>query len=362
MPSWASDRALSARVEPDSHGFLEYARSGGGGTTGSAGRDVALKLARLYYRDRWRFSPRRLGSRVDRIPLERPIFVLGTQGCGGTLIGRCLRRDRAVVTVSGGSENWTGIDELGIVRNRVARLPSSLRGTRAGHASAFATSELLPLYRGTAEDATGEDADRFRRLLREHIAVYAPDPARARFLDKTHAYTVKLPLISSLLDGADPIFVLVLRNPYVACRWAVERKPPDFRAGLPYDERLALIAEHWANVHRIVLEDANSIPNVAVVRLEDFLADPEAVVRALCGLVGLDYDPSLVPRPGQRRPWATLPGDRKWYPLYVDVRLGRPTRAESAVIARSCGELAERFGYTPDGTAAAPSPVELLAA
>ena len=363
---------MPSRIDSDSGGFLGYARSGGGGSTGSPGRDFAIKLARLYNRDRWLFSPRRLGPRVDGVPLDRPIFLLGTQGCGGTLIGRCLRRNRNVVTVSGGHQNWTGIDELGIVRNRTARLPSSLWGTSersdlahpsfgAVHASAFASSELLPLYRGTAEDAADGDAERFRRLLREHIAVFAPDPASARFLDKTHAYSVKMPLISSLLDGAGPLFVLVVRNPYFACRWAVERKPPDFRRGLSRDERLRLVAEHWAKMHRIALDDAASIPNVTVVRLEDFLAQPEAVVRSLCAFTGLEYDPALVPRPGQKRPWATLPGDRKWYPLYVDDRLGRPTAADTAIIGERCLALAERFGYSPDGSAAGSGTVELLA-
>jgi hypothetical protein len=53
----------------------------------SAGRprDLAVKLARLYQRDRWRFSPRRLDRLVDVVPLDRPIFLLGVAGCGGTL-------------------------------------------------------------------------------------------------------------------------------------------------------------------------------------------------------------------------------------------------------------------------------------
>jgi hypothetical protein len=103
---------------------------------------------------------------VDDVPLDRPIFLLGAQGAGETLIGRCLRRHRAVVTTSGNSDSWTGIDELGIVRNRMARLPRSLWGCKhrldlehsvygTDHNSIYACDELLPLYRSTANDATG---------------------------------------------------------------------------------------------------------------------------------------------------------------------------------------------------------------
>jgi hypothetical protein len=334
-------------------------------------RTLPIKLARAYHRDRWRVSPWRLGSRVDGIPLERPIFLLGTQGSGGTLIGRCLRRNADVVTVSGGWRHWTGTDELGIVRNRMERLPPALWGSShrsdikndtfgSTHTSAFASDVLLPHYRSTVEDADAALAARFRRLLREHLAVFAPDPMHARFLDKTHAYTVKMPLIAALLEDARPLFVLVVRNPYGACTWAVDRKPPSFRLQPTYDERLELLATHWANAHRIALEDAEEVGDVAVVRFEDFLTDPEAVVQALCAFADLDYHPGMVPRPGQERPWATLPGDRKWYPLYADNRLERTTATQRAIIELCCDEVAARFGYRPDGRSPAPAPIEIV--
>jgi hypothetical protein len=326
----------------------------------SVGRphDLAVKLARLYQRDRWRFSPRRLDGLVDVVPLDRPIFLLGVAGCGGTLIGRSLRRNPAVVSMSGGSDAWTGIDELGIVRNRMESLPRTLWGNKfrtdidspvQGPTQFFASDELLDAYRMTERDAAAVDAARLVRVLREHIAVYARDPANARFLDKTHANTVKIPLLADLLAAHDPRFVLVVRSPYACCPWLVRKKPPSFRVQLSWERRLELAAEHWANAYGTALEDARRIPNVTVVRFEDWLASPAVGTHALCETLGLDFDEAMTPQRGQRLPFATLPGDRKWYPLYRDARTDGLTPADVEIIARRCGELAIALGYpTPE--------------
>ena len=334
---------------------LRYVLSSAGGTSGSRARDVAIKVARLYERDRWRYSPRRRGRGVDAIPLDRPIFCLGVQGGGETIVGRCLRRNHAVVCMSGNSRHWTGTDELGVVRNRMARLPRSLWGCKfrtdiehplfgPNHNSVYACDALLPFYRRTAEDADEADGARFRRLLREHLAVYARDPRRARFFDKTHTNTLKIPLLASYLEGCDPVFVLVVRNPYSWCHRAVRRKRPTYRVELAPEEELRLAAEHWTNSCRIALEDGST-----VVRFEDFVADPEAVVRRLCDVTGLDFEPAMVPRPGDRFPFATLPGDRKWHPLFADPYLAQVTDQEAEVVASVCGSLAKELGYTRDG-------------
>jgi hypothetical protein len=336
---------------------LRYLFSKEGGTTGSFVKDVAIKSVRVYRRDRWRFSPRRLGAQVDGIPLDRPIFFLGTQGAGETIIGRCLRRNEAVVSVSGNSDQWTGADEAATIRNRMPRLPSTLWGSK--HRSdlphpelatdqLYACDSLLAHYRRTADDATEQDAVAYRRFLREHLSVYAHDRRRARFFDKTHANTVKIPLLAALLAESRPLFVIVTRDPYETCRWIVARKGNEFfRPHVSDRRRLELAAEHWSNAYRIAIADARRAGGATVVRFEDFLDDPRTVVRRLCEFVGLELGEAMIPQPGQRRPLATLPGDRKWYPLYRSASVPEITREERDVIGSRCAEMAEYFGYAP---------------
>ena len=343
---------------------LAYLLSAAGGTSGSRARDVAIKAIRLYRRDRWRYSLRRRLPAVDRVPLDRPIFFLGVQGGGETIVGRCLRRNDAVVSMSGSSSYWTGIDELGVVRNRMAQLPTTLWGCKfrddvehplfgPNHNSVYACDALLPFYRRTGDDADEVDGRRFRRLLREHLFVYARDPSRVRFFDKTHTNTVKLPLLAAYLEGCDPFFVLVVRNPYSWCYRAVRRKRPSHRVALAPEQELRLAAEHWSNSYRIALQDARHVPNVTVVRFEDFVADPEAVVRRLCAVLDLELDPAMVPQAGHRLPFATLPDDRKWYPLFLDPWLEKVGEREAEVIASVCEPLATELGYEQAATAGA---------
>jgi hypothetical protein len=258
--------------------------------------------------------------------------------------------------MSGASDYWVATDELGFVRNRMRKLPSTLWGSAhrddldhplvgTEHASVYASNLLLPAYRNTAGDATPADGARFRRMLKEHVAVYARDPQSARFLDKTHTYTVKIPYLDTLLEGHEAFFLLVVRNPHTMCFRAVRRKPPAWRQGLPYEDQLRLVAQHWTNSTRLALEDGPPTGRFLALRFEDFLQKPEQVVQAVCKAVGLSYDDDLVPRAGHRLPFATLPWDRKWFPLQGDDWRDNLGETEGRIVEDECGEIAEQLGY-----------------
>jgi len=345
---------------------VKYLVSADAGRRPSA-RTLAIRVERLRRRDRWRYSPRRRLRSTDRIQLDRPIFVLGLQGGGTTLISRCLLRHPSAVSMSGNSSYWVATDELGFVRNRMAALPSSLWSSShrsdldhplfgTEHHSVWASDELLPWYRRVAGDATSSDEQKFKRVLREHIAVYARNKHEARFVDKTHPNTVRISYLDALLAGCDPFFVLVVRSPYATCTRAIQRKPPSWRTALPREEQLAIAAQHWENAYRIALEDGAQTGRFAAVRFEDFLRDPDSVVRAICAAVDLPFHPWLAPQAGDRLPFATLPTDTKWHPLRSDVAAADAEAHDLEVVEARCGELARRLGYARDGEHARPQP------
>jgi hypothetical protein len=322
-------------------------------------RDVARKVRYLEQRGKWARSLGRRSAKVDAIPIDRPIFFLGVQGAGLTIVARTLVRSGNVCTASGNAANWAQtLDELGLDRARRRRLPTDLWHAQertdappdaifgVEHGNAYATDRLLERYRRTADDATGEDAEAFRRVIREHILVYAPDPAHARFADKTQTYTVKAGYIAKLLEGCDPHFVLVTRNPYSMSYRAAVRDYAHVEIG--HEARVRLAAEHWENSYRLALQDGEELDRFSVVRFEDFVEDPISIVRDLCAFVDLPFDEELVPQPHHTLPPGTYPvGDAKWYPLRPDSWLPRVGEQDAAIIAERCGTLAERFGYSP---------------
>ena len=63
----------------------------------------------------WIASPRywfnyfRAGESVQ---IDRPVFLLGTQGGGLTLLSRMLRREGSLISGAGGPGYWTSADEI----------------------------------------------------------------------------------------------------------------------------------------------------------------------------------------------------------------------------------------------------------
>jgi len=273
-----------------------------------------------------------------------------------TILARTLQRNDAIVTMAGNSSYWTAFNELGGEPNRMRRLPRSLWHCKfrddidhppfaATHNGAYACDELLPYYRRTPADATDNDARAFKRVLREHIAVLAHDPQRARFLDKTQTYTVSVGYVDALLRGCEPYFVLVVRNPYAMVFSSARPGWPLFRREVPREQWLEIAAQHWANSMRTALGDGERVEHFSVVRFEDFLADPAATVESICRFTGLDFDPDMLPQPHHRAPRGTWPGDYKWYPLFQDLRVPEVGPEEIAVVDRYCRDLAVRLGY-----------------
>jgi Sulfotransferase family len=139
--------------------------------------------------------------------------------------------------------------------------------------------------------------------------------------------------------------VLVVRNPYTMSFRAVRRKPPSWRRELAYEDQLRLVAQHWRNSTRLALEDGVAAGRFLAVRFEDFLSNPRDVVRAICESVRLRYDDDLVPQPEHTMPFATLPWDRKWYPLQGDAWRDKVGDLEAQIVEEECGDLIKQLGY-----------------
>lgn len=312
----------------------------------------------LWKRNNWMLDPRSWFGSLDGIPIDRPIFLLGVQGGGLTLISRMLRRHPQVISVTGNFRYWSGADEMHTVLGPI--LPEELTGTRykvpwpdhpvfkPPRSWTYACDELLPYYRKTAKDATPEMKSQLERALRLCVARHSLDRTSARFVDKSQVYTVRVALIRELLKEYGPRFVLIVNNPYAACYRAALGKARDMerlKGTLTFQERLEICAQHWANSIRCAMEDWDN--DMLLVRFEDVLQEPAEEVRRLCNHIQLEFHEDMLPSPHHKIPFGSRFRDR-WYPLNPGRTLCYIQRAmpeEILIIEARCGPIARELGY-----------------
>lgn len=314
-----------------------------------------LQVARTFS---WLIDPRAYFDNGN-IPIDRPIFLLGTQGGGLTLLSRMLRRHPDMVCAAGNARYWTSADEIQNVFGPV--LPADLTGLRykapnhpvltAPRSWTFAARDLYQAYRRLEDDATGESSRALKRVIRYSIRRYAPAAHRARFLDKSQSYSVRASLIWSILADSDPHFVLVPRDPYVSVYRAAHGKAADMKRladVLSEKNRIDICAEHYANTMRATFEDADRLGfPFRIVRFEDLIEDPERELRMCCEFLDLDFREDMLPAPEHRLP----PGSRfrdRWYPIRADANTIYEKRLDGFTVEcvnRHCKGLFDRLGY-----------------
>ena len=324
-------------------------------------------LGRMRYRwqlKRYDWNLRALTGGLASTKIDRPIFVLGVQGGGLTVMARSLYRHPQVVYASGNADWWAGPDEIHNCEH-INDLPDTLvhrsfhffnvddsvqNHPTFGYQRSwlYAVDELLSTYRKVADDATPEMEAGFRRVLKKLLCAYARDPNNARIVDMSQLYTIQVPLIRRLLEDCNPMFVIAVRNPYAVCSRAVVKEYVAAH-GCHFtdpDLKMRYAIEHWDNSFRLALEDTEGLDRL-VIRYEDYMSNPESVVRAIGEFADLPFDRRQIPAPNQPFPLGSFE-DNKWYPLRDGENERYLSRLDPELVkqlnARS-SDLIERFGY-----------------
>lgn len=292
-------------------------------------------------RQEWRITT------YNNIPIDRPVFIVGLQGGGLTLVSRIIRRNKKVVYQQGNSRFWVRGDEM---QNDLARkLPESMR---LFHSKPFGDSDFLRggwvygtenyinHFKKNNSELTDQDAEQFRKVIRDCIARYAHDPMRARFLDKSQTYGLKIPYIEEIFKDTTPYFIVITRNPHVIITKSVER-PALSNLNISKHECFDLAVQHYKNCMTEMALKGRDRENVMFMKFESFLDSPVESVQKICQFTGLIYDPDMMPAPHHN-----IKG--KWYPIEPNRNskwLFRITQEQCDKINRSLGDLIEAFGY-----------------
>ena len=324
-------------------------------------RYLSRKLNSAVYkfrRNSWKIRPARCFNTKARLTgINRPIFLLGTQGGGLTLISRVLRRHPEIISATGDNSYWCGADEIQNVYGSI--LPPELTGLLhkqpqiAGYGKSlgwvYANDECLPFFRKTKEDATSESREKYLQVLNLILRLHGrKSKTEKRLIDKSQTNTVRLGFIDKLLEGCSPFFVLVVRNPYALVFRAATRIRIIREKKLSWDNKIELAAQHWRNSMSCCLEDAESISgHFAWMRFEDFLKYPKDTLYKLGQTLGLNVNEQMLPQQDDRFPWGHA-STKKWYPLREDVNqryLESISKKDSDIIYSICKEEIRFFSY-----------------
>jgi len=320
----------------------------------------------------WEYKPlwttRRLTTSLEDIPIDRPIFVLGVQGGGLTLLTRMIHRHRDIVTIGGGRRYWVGNNEMD--KQYIGDLPEAftlraprfqsptfkthMRGDEYQHPVfgayrcwVYACDDLLPRYRKAEADWTPKRERRLRQAIKESIRTYAPDPSSARFLDMSQTFTLKIPLLRKIFPDAQ--FIVQSRNPYAVCLKEARDESYEWRRKASMATKLWLFSEHWANTYRCALEDLEDVEEALFIRYEDLVQFPEETLKQVLDVAELGFDEDMLPRPHHRLPLGASEG-HKWYPIRTGVNkkhLEKLENGQISIIKENVQQIAGRLGYDP---------------
>ena len=330
-------------------------------------RKILDRAVDSYWKNKIFLSPRNLYVPLNKIKIDRPIFLLGTQGCGGTVLSRLIRLHPDVVYITGNSRFWGGHAELHDDA-RFKYMPDDWVLRSPGYHNmlwyekyhpifgfnrswVYATDELLHEYRKTEKDFSANCEKSIVSVIKKCIRAYSKDLGSSRFHDMSQSYCVKVPLLRKVFP--DVKFIVLLRNPFAMCWREITRKTGKYKdyAIVPSQTRkLELACQHWRNTYTIALNDLGNMANNIIIRYEDFTNNPIDNVNKLLDHCELDKKRYSFPDEKMKIPLGTK--DRwKWWPLIPDVNdkyLDELPEWAREIIENHCGDLIRRFNYELD--------------
>lgn len=301
--------------------------------------------------------------RYPFVKIESPIFLVGAQGGGLTLIRRILSRCGNTVSVGANWYHFTGHDEMqNHSKNKCLSEKSDYPYSqylnlseefRLFHCHFF---NKPPFYDGSWIYGTDKYFDYFKKdennfseqlklnfitSIKRIIARQSTIIKNVRFIDKSQSYSLKIPLINKILEGTSPKFVGITRNPYIMILKQVNRPSISLQKDLSNEERIILAAQHYRNTFQCLVEAKEKYQNVALFKFEDFLERPENTIEKISDFCDLHFSSEVLPKSAD-----TFRG--KWYPIQPDRNINLLDGLEKKhvlLINKELGGLISTLGY-----------------
>jgi len=319
-------------------------------------------VARRYRTRKIYLSPKILTHKLENIPINNPIFILGVQGGGLTILMKCLQRLDNTCFCHGNQLSWDAADNEMHVCIKDKTLPSELSFWQNQHYPetlpsnfyrywTYATNEAIGTFRLDENSVTEKMTTDFQKMIKKIIRVHAREIETCRFIDKSQLYMVCVSAIAKLLEEAKPYFIVVGRNPLgsvprTARNYYLNPKKHGYQ--MDYLKAVRLCAEHWSNSYELALKDGKKIENFKVMKIEDFFDNPKAFLKQFCEFANLEFCEDMLPNANQQ-PTIFQQMRSRWYPMRKSTTDGfrqSLNSEEKETILELCGEQMRALGYT----------------
>ena len=286
--------------------------------------------------------------------VNKPIFLLGMQGGGLTIISRILRRSRNVVSISGGSNYWSGADEMNSVLGssqsneyasieHIKNLPSEIV---VGTDWICGTNKYIKMFH--AESADDKAMMYFNKVVYTVGNLFGGK--NFRFIDKSQNYALKTKLLIKTFHPSRPIFIFLTRDPFAQCfkvasgEYFTNRY---LKRNLDFNQRLSLACESWANYIQKFEEDTTGYESVMIMRFEDIVLDLENSMKKICEYCDITFEKNILPTSDDIVPYGSRRKER-WFPVHEDINAKYYDKIDASsikIIDSMIGNLAKKYGY-----------------
>ncbi|MDX6583386.1 MAG: hypothetical protein QOI10_2570 [Solirubrobacterales bacterium] len=151
-------------------------------------------------------------------------------------------------------------------------------------------------------------------------------------VEKSPPNLIRTRFLQAVFGASDTYFIVIMRHPTVVA-YATKR----WRGHRHYSVRS--LVEHWLAAHELLLEDASRLTNLRLIRYEELVADPNAVLASTFAFM------ELAPQSGE---WPAQSGlNRRYLKRWHRIPLGPFTRPVfPAGLDEALEARVRRFGYS----------------
>jgi hypothetical protein len=238
--------------------------------------------------------------------IERPIFILGAHKSGSSLLRSLFdgHPDLFVLPfethvfhmlgypVEYGYQRTRERDRSAVAFTERCRAAIHHQNTQEDRYADAINKGLFDEQRFSENMAmpdASDEAVRIEQFFKAIHAAYLPEQGKSfrRVVEKSVTHAEHAPRLQEMFP--DAVFIHIVRNPYA--NWVALRRYKSVGFGAPL---ISKMLRTFSVTYKALARNRELMPNYHVIRYEDLVTETQNVMRMLCQLTGLSYNPCLL--------------------------------------------------------------------